>query len=165
VNKKNIIVICSIAILALAITLAYVITRSPASTVVYVHPQAIVSAPGQNFTVDIKVSDASDLYAWEFKLSWNSTLLDYLNVTEGPFLRIEGQTLFTPVNITVDYMFLDCALLGNVTGVDGNGTLATIQFHVRDRGDCSLHLYDVVFDDPFEQSTVPGVTEGYFSTT
>jgi len=165
-NKRTTIIISSIAILALAIALAYVVTRMPPTTAVYVDPQLTVKPAGQNFTVDIRTSGVSDLYGWELKLSWNNTLLDTLNVTEGTFLQGGGHTLFSPkVNSTDGHILADCTLLGNIKGVSGAGTLATIQFTVKDNGECSLHLYDVTLLNSAEQSIVPTLTDGRFSTT
>jgi hypothetical protein len=45
------------------------------------------------------------------------------------------------------------------------GILATIQFHVKDDGDCCLRLYDVTLLNSAKQSTVPTVNDGHFSAT
>lgn len=165
-NKRTAIIISLIAILALAIALAYAVTRTPPTTAVYVNPQSNVKPTGQNFTVDIRISGVSDLYGWELKLSWNSTLLDAVNVTEGTFLQSGGHTLFSPkVNSTDDHILADCTLLGNIKGVNGTGTLATIQFTVKNKGECSLHLYDVTLLNSNVQSIAPTLTDGRFSTT
>ena len=52
----------------------------------FVSPSSIAVNVDQTFEVDINVSGVSDLYGWEFKLGWNSSLLEALNVTENSFL-------------------------------------------------------------------------------
>jgi len=76
---------------------------SSTSALVYVDPEVSVGAVGQNFTININISNVTDLYGWEFKLGWNTTTLDVVEVYEGPFLKNVGDTFFTyKVNIRQD---------------------------------------------------------------
>lgn len=97
-------------------------------------------------------------------MRWNSTLLDAVNVVEGSFLKQGGNTLFiTPtINNTEGYMIVDCTLLGDIPGVSGNGTLATVEFHVKTEGECTLDLYDTTLVSSFEQPITHTVTDGHF---
>jgi hypothetical protein len=52
-----------------------------------------------------------------------------------------------------------------VREINGSAILATIQFHVKDDGDCCLRLYDATLLNSAEQSTVPTVNDGHFSPT
>ncbi|MDI6904744.1 MAG: cohesin domain-containing protein [Candidatus Bathyarchaeia archaeon] len=121
---------------------------------------------GQNFTININISGVVDLYGWEFKLRWNSTLLDAVNVVEGSFLKQGGNTLFiTPtINNTEGYMIVDCTLLGDIPGVSGNGTLATVEFHVKTVGECTLDLYDTILVSSAEQPIPHTAIDGYYYT-
>jgi len=128
-----------------------------------VNPPTSTAAVGQTFMIDINVSDVVDLYGWEFKLGWNSTLLDAVNVTEGAFLKQGGDTFFaSKINNTAGYMLVDCTLLGNVSGVSGNGILATIEFYVEERGECTLDLYDTTLINSTEQSITHTTVDGNF---
>jgi len=49
-------------------------------------------------------------------------------------------------------MVADCTLLGNVSGVSGSGTLATITFNVKGVGESPLTLWDVALLNSLEQS-------------
>jgi len=164
-NRKIIIIVSSLAILTIAI--AYVITTMLASPAkMYVDPAIIAKAKGQDFTVDIGISYVVDLYAWKFKLTWDKTILDAINVTEGPFLSDKGDTFFYPtINNTAGYVFLTCTLLGNVSGVSGNGALATIRFHVKENGSCSLNLTNTQLLNPLEGQINHQTTNGSFNTT
>lgn len=164
-NKRLVIVVSLVVILVLVVVLIYIETRNGPGAEIYIDPQTSVAGLGQKFTVNVRVSGASDLYGWELGLSWNNTLFDNVSVVEGSFFNGSGNTFFVPtVNITGNYIFADDTLLG-ASGVNGNGVLATIQFHVSSSGNCSLHLYDVTLYNPQQQLTVPTVQDGQFSTT
>jgi len=163
-DKKIIIVIPLVAILT--ITLAYIIIKRPTSPSVYVNPQTIRGTSGQDFTINIGISNVADLYGWGFKLRWNTTILEVVNVTEGNFLKQGGETLQARwrINNTQGYIVADCTLLGNVSGVSGDGILATINLHVKGEGECILDLYDTVLISSLEQPIDHDTEDGYFST-
>jgi hypothetical protein len=132
------------------------------STTVSVSPSTITASVGQNFTVNVTVSNVYDLYGWQFRLNWTAGLIEVVKVTEGPFLRLGGSTYFYwDVNATAGRMVADCTLLGNVPGVSGSGTLATITFNVKGAGQSPLTLWDVVLLNSFEQSITCQVVSGY----
>jgi len=57
---------------------------------VFVNPPQIrddTLQAGSNFTVDINVSNVSDLYAWQVDMSWNQSILNVTTISEGEFLR------------------------------------------------------------------------------
>lgn len=145
-------------------TIVAVNTSSSIATI-YVDPHTSVGTIGQNFTVDINISNVTDLYGWELKLGWNSTILDAVNVVEGSFLKRGGNTFFAyKINNTEGFGLVDCTLLGNVPGVSGNGTLATIEFHVKTLGECTLDLYDTTLVSSAEQPIPHTAFDGYYYT-
>jgi hypothetical protein len=153
--------------LTLPLTLVYLSTRLPtsATTVLYVDPKAIKGTVGQNFIININILNVTDLYGWQFKLRWDSTILDVVNVTEGNFLKHGGSTFFWPkINNTAGYFSVYCTLMGNIPGVNGSGALATIQFHVRGSGKCDLLLYGTILVSSSEKSIAYTVKSGKFST-
>jgi hypothetical protein len=161
-NRKIIIVVSLLAILV--IILAYIILTSPASsTVLSVDPQTVQGVMGKNFTISISISNVSDLYGWELKLRWNSSLLDLTNIAEGPILRSKGSTFFSPkVNSTEGHLIADCTLLGDIPGFSGQGTLMTIQFYVKENGACDLNLYDTQLLNSMRQLITYTVHDGHF---
>jgi hypothetical protein len=161
-NRKTIMIIAFIAILA--ITLAYIIVNWPTSPVtIYVAPSTIAGAVGEDFTININISNVVDLYAWKLKLRWNVTILEAVNVAEGSFLKNGGSTLFIKNN-TAGNIILDCTLIGDISGVSGKGTLATIQFQVNRSGNCDLDLYDTMLASSSEKYITHTVSGGHFST-
>lgn len=120
---------------------------------------------GRTFMINIEISDVIDLYGWEFKLRWNSTLLEALSITEGVFLKGGGNTFFvSKINNTVGYMLVDCSLVGDVPGVSGNGILATAEFCVETRGECVLDLYNTKLVSSLEQPITHTTIDGYYCT-
>lgn len=140
-------------------------TASSIATI-YLDPQTSFGEIDQNFTIKINISDVVDLYGWEIRLKWNSTILDALAVTEGPFLKSGDNTFFTyKVNNTLGNVIVDCTLLGNVPGVSGSGTLATLQFYVETVGECPLDLYDTILVNSAEQPIEHIAVDGYYYTS
>jgi hypothetical protein len=133
---------------------------------VSVYPPTVTASSGQNFNLDIRIANVFDLYGWEFKLGWNSTLLDAVNVTEGNFLKQGGNTFFAKkINNTEGYILIDCTLLGNVPGVSGSGTLATVEFHAEALGQSVLDLYGTILINSLEQSIPHIANDGTVTLT
>ena len=143
-----------------------VASENTSATTIFVDPSNSTASIGENFTVYVNVSNVVDLYGWEFKLSWNNTIINVVNVIEGSFLKSGGETFFTyKINDTGGYIITDCTLLGDVSGVNGNGTLASVEFHVKTYGNCTLDLYDTTLVSSFEQPIEHTAIDGYYYTS
>lgn len=145
----------SILILFLAIPFRAAITADAESTRVFLDPDGqTVGAVGDHFIVNVSIGDVSNLYGYELKIYYNSTLMNGTSVTEGSFLKGGGPTFWDPVNFTDHYnstegvLYIADLLTTNVSGVSGGGVLATIEFKSVALGDCVLHLEDVKLSDP-----------------
>jgi hypothetical protein len=118
---------------------AWVSVYSVRSSTVCVNPPSLTD-PSSPFTVNINISNVDDLYGWEFKLYYNSTILSNSTVVEETFLSSAGSTQFFVLNNTDTYnathgrFWVTCTRLGNVAGVSGSGTLANITFTVDGQG-------------------------------
>jgi len=109
----------------------------------FVSPSNLSVKSNQTFSIDINVSATSDLYGWEFKLGYNTGLLELVSVTEGSFLNSSRDTYFVQKVISTEgYVLAGCTSLRNVAGADGNGTLATVEFRAKKLGSCTLDLYN-----------------------
>jgi hypothetical protein len=133
---------------------------------VFVYPSSqTVDAIGDIFTANVCISDVFNLYAYEFKLYYNSTALNGTSVVPGSFLNESGQTPFfyrvaftDYYNSTYGVVWIDSTLTGNVTGVDGDGVLATIKFKAIAVGNSvPLCLTDVELSDP-QANSIPYVS-------
>jgi hypothetical protein len=167
-NKRAIAVACLLAILVVVV--AYVILSSPSSTVLFVEPKTVQGTIGQDFTVNVSVSNVADLYGWQLELGWNSSLLNVKNVIEGPLLKSSGNsTFFSPVvnNAAGNLSALCTRLLSfgsSVTGVSGHGMLMTVQFEVIGSGACDLNLYGTQLLDSNERYIGHTVQDSHFNT-
>jgi len=131
------------------------------TTTIFVDPPTSTAEVGQTFSINIKISNVVDLYGWEFRLKWNSTLLNALNVIQGPFLKQGGDTFFWPkINNTEGAILADCTLLGNVPGMNGSGTLATVKFYAKNRGESILDLYNTTLINSQEQAITHTANDG-----
>ena len=131
-------------------------------TTIFVSPATVNASVGEHFFIYINISDVVDLYGWEFKLGWNASLLEVVSVEEGGFLKSGGETFFSEkINNTDGYVHLACTLLGDVSGVNGSGILAIIEFHVKATGECVLDLYDTALGDSNLQPIVHVANDGY----
>ena len=99
---------------------------------------------GEVFTIDINIVNVTGLCIIEFKLGYNTTLLDALDAVVGPFPEppvITNITIHEPegyVNVSVQCW-----------PTWGNGTLATVTFNATyaESASCTLHLYDTVLEN------------------
>jgi len=133
---------------------------------VYVDPSTTIVEVYQEFSVNISIANVTDLYGWEFKLRWNSTLLEALNVTEGNFLKSYNDTLFViNMNNTEGYVRAACTLIGSIPGVNGSGTLATVKFYVETSEGGILDLYDTKLVRSTEQPIEHATIDGYYYTS
>jgi len=163
-NKNNTSLLLKSVFLLLMILLSTSLLTelsNSATATVYVYPSSSTVVVGQTFSVDIRISAVSDLYGWEFKLGWNPDLLNVVDVTEGPFLKQGGSTFFTKkVNNTLGYILVDCTLLGDVPGVNGEGTLAIVKFYAEKEGTSVLDLYDTKLVNSLEQPITHTANDG-----
>jgi len=134
-------------------------------TRVYVTPATGTANPLLTFTLDINVEDVTNLNAWEVKLKWSVSVLEFPpTVTEGPFLKSVGKTHLSVTTI----MMLESIQIGvtllEKAGASGSGTLATIVFNVLEAGNCTLDLYDTKLLDINGNPITHTSEDGYFYT-
>ena len=154
-----------------ALTLIPILATATGSTTVSVDPSSLTGVlPGSTFSVDIVVTDVTDMYGYEFKLNYDTRVLTATaislvgNILEPGYFpwKQEINDALTPVTGRVW-----CAVtqeLGAVGGVSGSGLLATITFSVDALGVSDLDLYDVELRDPDGALITTEVSDGYFST-
>jgi hypothetical protein len=137
---------------------AFVMSDAGSTRVFIDPPSQTVGAIGDSFTVNVSVADVSNLYGYEFKLYYNSTVMNGTEEPiEGSFLKSGGQTPFWGVvsftdhyNLTHGVVWIYCSLQANVSGIYGSGVLATIKFKSLALGDSvPLHLADVKLSEPY----------------
>ena len=163
--KRKFVTALSVLIISAVIVVLLLMNRTPSLARVHVDPQTVEEAVGQNFVVNLSVSDVANLYAWQVKLAYDHTILELVKTVQGSFLGASEVTFFTyKVNDTSGFILMDCTLLGNLSGVNGTGTIAALEFHVIQSGSCDLRLYDTELLDPSEQNIDHSSDNGHFSS-
>ena len=71
-------------------------TPTPATgALIHVDPPAQNVSAGTNVVIDIRVDNVTDLAAYEFEIQYEPSVLTFLSVTNGPFLRMYDGAAYT----------------------------------------------------------------------
>lgn len=144
-NKKLILLLGIIGLL-----LRVVEFEAQASPVLSIDSANLHYAEGYPISVDVRIADITDLYALQFDVVFNPAVLSVTDITEGSFMTTGGATLFIPgvidnavgtITLTID------SLIGATGGVNGSGTLATINFSTNSRGISPITLANALLLD------------------
>lgn len=145
----------------------YFSNYEPAPVDIMVSPRSIVDStmtPCHNFRVNVTVIDVVDLYAFEFWIDYNTTMLDTVSIQVNPAYP-PGQTLVEILE-TEGRLHAKGWLLPPAPSLNGNIVLATIEFHVTSTGETPIDLYDVSMEDSAgEAIPVNEPLDGYFNNT
>jgi PKD repeat protein len=126
----------------------------------------------QDFTINVTVANITDLFSYEFKLVYNNTILNATDaiIPTDHFLKPNKPGnifLVDPgtINQSSGKVAFAATLLGDESGKNGSGTLATIKFHVIGKGECYLVFNDTVLVDSKVTSMENiNLVNGYFIT-
>jgi PKD repeat protein len=128
-------------IIALATALAAVKPASSAATKLIFDPPIVHMLSGETVKVNITVEDATFLYSWQVNMSFDPTVLEFVNVTEGEFLmqQPEGTSPALRKDHAADgWILCGWFTLGSYQGIPGSGTLATVEFNVLKEGESEI---------------------------
>lgn len=134
--------------LAIALLLAAAAGQAAADAVLSLHASKNPAVLGSTVELDVAIADVADLYAYQFSLSFDPTLLRVTGANVGSFL---GAVFFGDAG-TIDYTlghvdFTFASLLGVRPGVSGGGQLAHFSFDVIGVGRSALNFSDVLLLD------------------
>ncbi len=89
-----------------------------------------VADPTKTISVDYLGGGGGLLYGYSLRFTWDAGVASTSDglVDEGPLLEALGTTFFFPVDISGNEIQVDGALLGDLDGTPGPGTLFTIDF-------------------------------------
>jgi len=133
--------LASICILFLAST--SVVVASPTAKMRIDPKETLDIQPNGTFNVNVTVADVTELYGWQFNMTFNAAVLNVENVTEGPFLKEVATTLFAKkTDNTRGYLFVSTSFMVPypAQGVNGSGVLSNIVFKVMSQGSSTLHF-------------------------
>jgi len=122
---------------------------------------------GSNVSVDVLISGISDLYGYQFSLSFDPALLQLSSASEGAFLSSGGTTYWDGGgvdNSLGQISFTFNSLIGAIPGVSGDGVLARFNFQVTGVGTSALNFSDVLLLNSQLAELPVQITNGSLST-
>ena len=101
---------------------------------------------GDTFTVNLNAENVSDLAGWQFDVLFDATVLETVEVNEGPFLKSVGDGTFfqkgTIDNAAGKIKGINALDLSG-KGVTGTGTLVSVTFSAKTSGEAKLRLHNL----------------------
>jgi len=107
---------------------------------------------GQTVDVNVDISNVSDLFDYQFDIAFDPTKLSANNVTEGGFL-IDGGVNTTAFfggnidNVGGTISTISDTIIGAVSGVNGAGTLVTLDFTAIGLGVSPVTISNITLED------------------
>ena len=118
------------------------------------------------FTLDISAETVIDMAGWQFDITFDSAVLEAINVSEGNFLKTDGGTTFfhsgSIDNAAGRIVGLNAARL-SAQGVTGTGTLLQVRFKAKSAGETKLALHKFQFGSVTGDSIPAGPHEITFT--
>lgn len=136
-EKKILIVVFSAFLLAATLTNLETVSSSVAAKI-SLDPTIVYKAVGESFKVNVTVSGAEFLFAWQTNMSFNSDVLNFVNVTEGDFLAWQPGGTFGTQKLKESSALFGWSTIGEYQGISGSGVLATVEFEVVAEGESLL---------------------------
>lgn len=134
-----------------------------ASPILSIQPGTTSVASGGVFSLNVNVSSVTDLFAYQFDLGFSPAVLSALSITEGTMLPGGGTAFFIPGTIDNSaglISFTADSLIGSLSGVNGSGTLAQVQFKALNAGTSSIGISNVSLLDSSLNSIDLTVNDG-----
>jgi hypothetical protein len=140
-----------IRIIFIAMTILLLVSAQGfATTLVNIQPSVANQSVGSFFNVFVDISNVSDLYAFQFDINFDPTVLQAVDAIEGSFLPTGGGTFFIPGiidNTAGSISYNADALLSSDPGVTGTGHLAVLSFEAFGQGTSPVSLSNVLLLD------------------
>jgi hypothetical protein len=134
------------------LSLVFHMATGSSLTRVYVDPPRVVDPTltvGSSFTVDIKVSDVEaefGCYSWQVDMTFDFNILRCSSIAEGDFLKDQPEGTVFVYRIEEGWALFFAGTLGKHVGVNGSGTLATVEFLIVGTGESDI---DIDHPSPF----------------
>ncbi|MFH1962654.1 MAG: cohesin domain-containing protein [bacterium] len=133
---KQILVICSM--------LTFLAANSY-SAALKIAPDSINITSNQPFTMNINIEDVADLYGASLDLVFDSSKLMVVKVEEGDFLKqaAASTSFLNKIDNEQGRVIIGMSRLGQVSGVNGTGTLVSITMKAKASGTAALRLTNI----------------------
>jgi len=140
-KKQRLLWLLLIPFLIAALTRINVLSSNTAN--IYVDPPIMYKGKDESFTVDIKIVDVVNVYSWQVNMSFNPSVLEFVNVTEGDLLKDQPDGTAGAIRddkAQEGWVFFGWATVGKYDGVSATGTLATVEFKALVTGESNIKL-------------------------
>ncbi len=134
---------------------------SPGSASFSFDPPAIAQPPGSTFTVNVLVAGAQNAYSVPLQVTYDSKMLQVVNVSNGTFLSQDGQAvaLVHRDDDSSGTLQITATRPPGASGISGQGTVVTLTFMAKSTGQSTLAISKGGTRDPNMQPTlVAGAT-------
>ncbi len=172
--KKRFILAIFLVAVALASALAIPPSHASGTTTLSIDSatQQFPSANvGDTIQVNITISNVQSLWAWDIsELSFNPAYLNITDVTEGPFLKAAGQSLFIWTSNSPNWYAIGIIpdisdTLLEYSTKSGSGVLATLTFKVVALGTSEIVFNQTTLDSSTFTETSTGIVYQQISDT
>lgn len=141
------------------------ITAYAQGPTITVQPSTTSTIPGQTFTVDIAISNVTNLYSFQFDLVFTPGSVNPVSVGEGPFLPSGGSTVFVPGTAGAGTLRSTAGTLaGPLLSATGGGVLATVTFTANSSGPIAIGIANVILLDIALSPVAAAVNGGLISS-
>jgi general secretion pathway protein D len=126
-----------------------------AGPVISFEPATLSQKVGSTFTVDIKLNGAQNVASVPVLVTFDSKILQLLNVSNGDLLSKDGQAvaLVHREDTSAGTIQMTASRPPSTPGVSGTGTVFTLTFLAKNPGECTLSVNRTVLRDPTMQAT------------
>ena len=123
-----------------------------ATPILSVSPSSQSVLLGDSFSLDINIGGVTDLYGFNFDLSFGPTplRLNAVSMTEGAFLPTGGTTAFFPGtidNVAGQILAITDSLIAAIPEVSGSGRLARVNFMAVALGTADISISNILLLD------------------
>jgi hypothetical protein len=114
-----------------------------------VQPPTLTVTPGQSYSLDIDIVNITDLFAFQFDVTFDPTLIMATGVTEGTFFSANGVSFFPGIidNVGGSVSSIADSLSGFGPCFTGSDTLATVRFQALGAGSSPIDIANVILLD------------------
>ena len=129
---------------AIVVTIAEQLPSIPVVRVVPAYKEWLVRG---SFTLNVTIENVEtfwDMGGFSIMVTYNSSIINAINATEGPFLANFGDTYgWFEINNDVGYVLMVATQLPPRSTTSGSGTLFSIEFKGVGEGECDVNLQSI----------------------
>jgi general secretion pathway protein D len=133
-------------------------SQPPGSANFSFDPPAINQPPGSTFTVNVLLAGAQNAYSVPLQVTYDSKMLQVVNVSNGTFLSQDGQAvaLVHRDDDSSGTLQITATRPPGATGISGQGIIVTLTFMAKSAGQSTLAISKGGTRDPSMQPTLVG---------